>query len=101
MVTDVQLAASGSPALFQKVMQGEQVVIPPAPYDTAKSEIQAGERTKRWVEAIYFPVRDSHGSVTHLGAILRDVTQEMEQNEAIQIAREEIAAQRLMIETLA
>jgi rsbT co-antagonist protein RsbR len=100
MVTDPQLAAMGSGALFQRVMQGETVIVPPHPFDAIEAGFQEDAGSQRWVEATYFPVRDADGDVTHLAAILRDVTREIEQSQTIAKAQAEIATQRAMIETL-
>src|SRR5262245_50326875 len=100
MVTDPQLAAMGSGALFQRVMQGETVVVPPHPFNAIEAGYQEDAGTQRWVEATYFPIRDTNGDVTHLAAILRDVTREIEQSQAIAAAQAEIASQRAIIETL-
>jgi rsbT co-antagonist protein RsbR len=100
MVTDPQLAAMGSGALFQRVMQGETVIVPPHPFNAIEAGYQEDGGTQLWVEATYFPIRDAEGNVTHLAAILRDVTKETEQNQAIAAAQAEIASQRAIIETL-
>lgn len=100
MITEPQLAASGSAENHRRVMQGETVVLPPHVFDTAEAGLTTGASERRWVEAIYFPVRDASGAVTHLGAILRDVTTELDQRRAIEQARAEIADQQLTIESL-
>ncbi|NTW01619.1 MAG: STAS domain-containing protein [Oscillochloris sp.] len=53
-----------------------------------------------WVEAIYAPLRNTQGEVTHLIAVLRDVTLEINQNKEIAKAQAEIASQQAMIESL-
>ncbi|MFL5800348.1 MAG: STAS domain-containing protein [Roseiflexaceae bacterium] len=100
MVTDPQLAAMGNSALFQRVMQGETVVVPPHLFNAMEAGFQEDAGAQRWVEATYFPLRDANGDVTHLAAILRDVTRETEQSQAIAVAQAEIASQQAMIETL-
>jgi rsbT co-antagonist protein RsbR len=100
MVTDPQLAASGSAENHRRVMQGETIVLPPHPFDSFEAGLQSQGARRRWAEATYFPLRDSSGSVTHLCAILRDVTREVEQSQAIAAAQEEIASQRATIESL-
>jgi rsbT co-antagonist protein RsbR len=100
MVTDPQLAAMGSGALFERVMHGETVVVPPHPFNATEAGFQEDAGTQRWVEATYFPLRDSSGAVTNLVAILRDVTVEIEQRQAIAAAQAEIASQKAIIESL-
>lgn len=100
MVTDPQLAASGSAENHRRVMQGETIVLPAHPFDPFEAGLQSGGMRRRWVEATYFPLRDASGAVTHLCALLRDVTREVEQALDIAAAQAEIAAQRATIESL-
>jgi rsbT co-antagonist protein RsbR len=100
MVTDPQLAASGSAENHRRVMQGETVVLPPHAFDSFEAGLQNERARRRWAEATYFPLRDSKGSVTHLCAILRDVTREVEQAQAIAAAQAQIDSQRATIESL-
>lgn len=100
MVTDPQLAATGSAENHRRVMQGETVVLPPHTFDSSEANIRAGAPDRRWAEAIYFPVRDASGEVAYLGAILRDVTTELEQRQQIEQARQEIREQQRTIESL-
>jgi rsbT co-antagonist protein RsbR len=100
MVTDPQLVASGSAENHRRVMQGETIVLPAHSFDSFDAGLQSEGSRKRWVEATYFPLRDSSGSITHLCAILRDVTREMEQSQAIAAAQVEIDRQRATIESL-
>jgi rsbT co-antagonist protein RsbR len=100
MVTDPQLAAQGTGELFVRVMRGETVVRPPHPFDSSATGLVDVASRKRWVEATYYPLHASDGTVTHLVATLRDVTQEVEQAAAIAAAQAEIASQRAIIETL-
>lgn len=100
MCTDPQLVATGSAENHRRVMQGETVVLPPHPFDPAESGFKQAGVGRRWVEATYFPLRDASGAITHLCALLRDVTNEVEQGLAIAAAQAEIAAQRATIESL-
>lgn len=100
MCTDPQLAATGSAELHRRVMQGETIVLPPHAFDSFEAGLQGGGARKRWAEATYFPLRDADGAVTHLCALLRDVTDTIEQAQTIMAAQEEIAAQRATIESL-
>jgi len=100
MVTDPQLAAQGTGALFDQVMRGQVVVRPPHPFDSSDAGLLDISSNRRWVEATYYPLRGDGGEVTHLVAMLRDVTQEVAQVEAIAAAQAEIASQRAVIETL-
>ena len=100
MVTDPQLAAQGSGEMHRRVMRGETIVRPPHPFSSSAAGITAVESGERWAEATYYPLRDSSGTITHLVALLRDVTQEVEQAAAIAAAQEQIASQRTIIETL-
>ena len=100
MITDPQLAAQGTGELHRRVMRGETVVRPPHPFNSTTANIADGEGRERWAEATYYPLRNSAGAVTHLVAMLRDVTQEIEQTAAIEAAQEQIASQRAIIETL-
>lgn len=100
MITDPQLAALGSAELHQRVMAGETVVLPPAPFSGQATGLQKDATSHVWVEATYSPLRNASGEVTHLVAILRDVSAEIQQGQAVTAAQEEIAIQRAMIETL-
>jgi rsbT co-antagonist protein RsbR len=100
MVTDPQLAASGSAENHRRVMRGETIILPPHSFDSFEAGLQNKGVRRRWVEATYFPLRDSEGSVTHLCAILRDVTREVEQAQDIAAAQAEIDSQRATIESL-
>ncbi|KAB8143533.1 PAS domain-containing protein [Chloroflexia bacterium SDU3-3] len=97
MITDPQLAAGGSAERHRRVMAGEIVVVPAHSFDARA----VGGAEECWVEAIYAPLRDAEGVVTHLMAFLRDVTQEVQQNKEIERARSEIQAQQSIIESLA
>jgi rsbT co-antagonist protein RsbR len=81
-------------------MRGETVVRPPHPFDSGETGLKGVVGQKRWVEATYCPLRASDGTITHLVATLRDVTQEVEQAAAIAAAQAEIASQRAVIESL-
>lgn len=100
MVTDPQLRATGSAERHQRVMAGETVVIPPHPFDARASGHQVDAADERWAEAIYAPLRAGGEGVTHLLAVLRDVTREVAQGRVIELAQSEIASQREMIESL-
>jgi PAS domain S-box-containing protein len=100
IVTDPQMAATGSAENHRRVMQGETIVLPPHPYDASASGRQDDVAGERWVEAVYSPLRDTSGTVTHVVAVLRDVTKEVFQKQAIAAAQAEIATQRAMIESL-
>ncbi|MBV9790518.1 MAG: PAS domain S-box protein [Chloroflexi bacterium] len=100
MVTDPQLAPSGSAENHRRVMQGETVVLPPHAYNAQERWGHEDALGERWVEAVYSPLRDASGTVTHLVAMLRDVTNEIAQKKAIAAAQAEIASQRVLIESL-
>lgn len=100
MITDPQLAAQGSGELHRRVMNGETIVLPPHPFDGAQAGFQDDALGERWAEATYAPLRDENGNVTHLIAILRDVTNEVIQNRTVAEAQAEIANQQRMIESL-
>ena len=100
MVTDAQLAAAGSAERHQRVMRGETLVLPPHPYNARVSRQQASAADERWIEATYAPLRDECGVVTHLIALLRDVTEEIAQSKAIATAQAEITSQQAIIESL-
>lgn len=100
MVTDPQLAATGSAEYHRRVMEGETIVLPPHAFDSFEAGLQGGGTRRRWSEATYFPLRGTDGSITHLCAFLRDVTDSIEQAQQITAAQEEIAAQRATIESL-
>ncbi|HEU5089216.1 MAG TPA: STAS domain-containing protein [Roseiflexaceae bacterium] len=100
MVTDPQLAASGSAENHRRVMQGETIVLPPHSFDSYEAGLQSEKTGRRWVEGTYFPLRDASGAVSHLCAILRDISREMEQQQAIAVAQEQIDSQLMTIESL-
>lgn len=100
MVTDPQLVATGSAEYHRRVMEGETIVLPPHAFDSFEAGLQGGGTRRRWSEATYFPLRGTDGSITHLCAFLRDVTDSIEQAQQITAAQEEIAAQRATIESL-
>lgn len=82
MVTDPQLAAWNSAEHHRRVMQGETLMLSPHSFDSFEAGLQNAGKVKRWAEATYFPLYASSGSITHLCAILRDVTREVEQRQA-------------------
>jgi anti-anti-sigma factor len=100
MVTNPQLRATGSAERHAQVMRGETVIVPAHSFTARASGHQADAADERWAEATYAPLRDAAGNVTHLLAILRDVTNEMSQRTEIETARAEIASQRMMIDSL-
>jgi PAS domain S-box-containing protein len=100
MITEPQLAATGSAENHRRVMNGEVVVLPPHSFDPAEAGYKDARVGRRWVESTYYPLHDASGNVTHMCAFLRDVTREVEQTQVITRAQEEIAAQRATIESL-
>ena len=100
IVTDPQMAATGSAENHRRVMQGETIVLPPHSYNAREYQSEGDLGTERWVEAVYSPLRDASGTVTHLVTMLRDVTNEIVQKQAIVAAQAEIASQRVLIESL-
>jgi PAS domain S-box-containing protein len=94
MATDAQLAATGSAERLARVMQGETIVTPPHTFEARQTGRQDDAAETLWIEATYSPVYDPHGNVTHLLAVLRDVTNEIKQQESIAAAQAEIASQR-------
>lgn len=95
MATDPQLVASGSAERFARVMRGETIVTPPHTYDARQSGYQDAEAIgQRWYEGTYAPVRNQAGEITHMLAVMRDVTREIEQSASIAAAQAEIANQR-------
>jgi len=100
MVTDPQLAANGSAEMHRRVMDGETIVVPPAIFVPQASGAADDSVQKYWIESIYSPLRDAQGKVTHLIAQLRDVTHEIAQNKEIADAREAIASQQALIESI-
>lgn len=100
MITEPQLAATGSAENHRRVMAGEVVVLPAHPFDAGEAGLTQAGGGRHWAEATYYPLRDASGTVTHLCAVLRDVSREVEQEQAIERAQAEIAAQRATIESL-
>jgi PAS domain S-box-containing protein len=100
MLTDPQLIAAGSVERHQRVMNGETVINPPHPIIGRLSGIEEHLTEERWIEAIYAPIRDDAGTVTHLLAVLRDVSREIAQSKDIERAASQIDSQRAMIESL-
>lgn len=100
MITDPQLAAQGSAERHQQVMQGETLVLPPGRFSGRQTGLQDDAGGYRWIQATYLPLRDDRGAVTHLMAILRDVSEEVEQRAAIQEAQMEIQLQQDIIDVL-
>ncbi|KAB8145532.1 STAS domain-containing protein [Chloroflexia bacterium SDU3-3] len=90
MITDPQLAAIGSGELHRRVMQGETIVLPPHLFELH----EGGVDVARWTEATYFPLRDGEGRVTHLVAMLRDITETIHQQRSIEQVQQEIDAAR-------
>lgn len=100
MCTEPQLVATGSAENHRRVMQGEIVVLPPHPFDPGDAGFKESRVGRRWAEATYYPLYDADSKVSHLCALLRDVTHEVEQSQAISIAQAKIAAQHNIIESL-
>jgi rsbT co-antagonist protein RsbR len=100
MLTDPQLIASGSVERHQRVMNGETVVTPPHSIIGRLSGIEDNLTEEHWIEAIYAPIGDGAGEVTHLLAVLRDVTREIAQGKEIEQAASALESQRAIIESL-
>ena len=100
MITDPQLAAQGSAERHQRVMQGETLMLPPGRFSGRQTGLQGDAGEHRWIQSTYAPLYDDGGAVTHLLAILHDVTADVEQRAAIESAQAEISAQREMIDAL-
>lgn len=102
MLEDPQSVEQGSHALFARVLAGETVVTPAVNYDTTRvlPDIAVAGTIRIWVESTVFPLRDSDGDVSHIGLMHRDVTERLEQSQAIVAAQHEIDIQRAAILSL-
>ncbi|NJN66348.1 MAG: STAS domain-containing protein [Chloroflexaceae bacterium] len=96
--TDEQSIKNGVPEVFDRVAQGETITAPPLSYDSRRAEVGVVEGRHAWVQPVFFPIRDRSGTVQAIGVVTRDVTAEIEQREALEKARFEIAAQREVLE---
>lgn len=88
LLTDPQLAAIGIVDLHRQVMAGATVVLPPHFVEVHDGVLDVA----RWTEATYFPLRGADGMVTHMVAMLRDVTELMQQQQQISEVQHAIAA---------
>jgi rsbT co-antagonist protein RsbR len=82
MVTDPQLVERGCAECHGRVMQGETLMLSPHSFDSFEAGLQHARNIRRWAEATYFPLYAPSGDITHLCAILRDVTREVKQRQA-------------------
>ncbi len=100
LLTDPQGIELGTPQIFERVSRREVVAVSPIFYDTSQVAVSEGEGAQAWVEVTYFPICNTQGHVTHVGAIQRDITDEMARQKRIEEAQREINSQREMIEAL-
>jgi rsbT co-antagonist protein RsbR len=100
MITDPQLAAIGAADHHRRVMAGETLVLPASRFSGRATGLQSDAGEYRWIQPTYAPLRDAGGEVTHLLAILQDVTEAVDQEAAIEAARAEISSQRDIIDAL-
>jgi PAS domain S-box-containing protein len=108
VLTDPNAATTGTPGIFEEVLRGRVVPRSPYTYDTARAVPGAsGKGRVIWYESLYFPIRPLDGAVSHVGVMTRDVTVQVEQQQALEAARSEIlsaekelAAQRETITAL-
>lgn len=98
LLQDPQVAEQQALPLIQRAMQGETVQTPFLRFNPRRAGV--GQDTEKWFQTTYFPLRDTHGTITHLGSVARDVRAEFEQQQAMETAQQEIEAQREMISEL-
>lgn len=101
ILQDPQSVAQGSADLFARALAGEQVHSEPAPYDNAKTTFVVDKHRRIWIRALIFPLRDEAGAISHVALMHQDITDQVNQAEAITRARDEIETQRATITTLA
>lgn len=75
LLTDPATQSTEMPALFQAVLSGQRIQTPPMRYDYSFPGTQNSERSSCWIELTYFPFHNDAGTVTHVGAIIQDVTE--------------------------
>ena len=77
MLDDEQLIKSGVADKLQKVFGGENIFIPPVPYDPQKNSagviIDASEKT-RWIQSFAYPVKSETGELLEVIMVMEDVT---------------------------
>ncbi|GAB4116247.1 MAG: hypothetical protein Fur005_38320 [Roseiflexaceae bacterium] len=100
ILTDPQLVAAGIPAYHARVMQSESFALPPSPFNARATGYQDDAAITIWLRAFYSPLYNEQGNITHLIAILQNVSNEVSQAQQIEQARDEIASQQAMIESL-
>jgi anti-anti-sigma factor len=101
ILQDPQSVEQGSHDLFAQALAGSTIETPSAPYDTSKVDIVSGAGRQLWIQATIFPLHSPSGEVSHVVLMHRDVTARMSQEQAIERAQSEIAAQRETIAVLA
>lgn len=97
-----QTMAQGIDQIFTRVGRGERVVNPPRQYKAEPTGFFAYEHgEERWVSTTFFPLRDGTGTISYVMSFVHDMTVEVEQAQAIETTRREVATQRQLIAELA
>jgi rsbT co-antagonist protein RsbR len=98
LLQEPQVAEQQALPFIHRAIQGETVQTPFLRFDPRRAGL--GQDKEKWFQTTYFPLRDKHGTITHFGAVARDVLAEVQQQQAIETAQQEIEAQREMISEL-
>jgi PAS domain S-box-containing protein len=88
--------------LFAIVLRGDTYVASIRHYNlAAERSVGTSQRAPDvWFQATLFPVHNNQGDIAYVGALHVDVTEQVQQQDQLNVAREELAEQRATIQEL-
>jgi ligand-binding sensor domain-containing protein/two-component sensor histidine kinase len=103
MLEDEQLIASGVAEYLKRGLNGEFVVIPPAPYDAKENNSLGAQvvltKPLRWIQSFMYPVRDEDGQLREAVLVMEDITERMQAEETLRRTRRERFAELQKVRT--
>lgn len=92
MLEDEQLIKSGVVEKLRRVFAGENISIPPVPYDPQENSagVAVGAADEpRWIQSFAYPVKSETGELLEVIMVMEDVTDRKKSEAKLQNAREE------------
>ncbi|KAB8332308.1 PAS domain S-box protein [Scytonema tolypothrichoides VB-61278] len=84
LLTDPASIEGGSDVVFRAALAGEIASAPVLAYNFSYPGTRGRTRETCYIETIYFPFRDSTGTIVYVGALYTDVTERVEAQQRLQ-----------------
>ncbi|NJK81680.1 MAG: STAS domain-containing protein [Chloroflexaceae bacterium] len=85
---------------FERVLNGEVVIGKLTDYNLSESGYATSRPITLWFRSVLFPIYDATGTAHYVGSVLNDVTEHVEQQQALEMARRELREQQTTIQEL-